>query len=514
MSISYDTYFFPAPLPSVVISDEPIYIAGKLDHTKQKIQLIGTITGSNLNSLSEAKKEMEIGLLNPFESLDLNGESFDICRPLSINFSDSDLTTLLPYSVEFEAFDEKGFTEFYGISDPTDSWSYSEQDGRIISATHTVSARGVKVDGNDSLQNARTFVNSRLNGFENYSIINPDISESYIREKTEEINRFQNIYSVTEVYTLSSSRSSQPENSLVTVTTQINYSKNSESSVTVSGNIIGSVGGTLVNKSMFTASQAKNQAIKSIEESRSLREADLYEILQKGPSSSSFEINEVDNSLTFSYTFSDAFFNEDDEAEHIYTVNISASKDSALINVSINGEIRYKGIENIYSGEDIEDSPRYLAILAKFESINPYDFAVQEYVNFYSVVQDFDGNSYLDPEPLSESITKNPFEPSISYSYSYSNKANFNLKNLTLEYTDEKPIIRIDLVETLGGFQENRTSILGKKTVTASANEPDSSLNGLKSRIESYLPPYCFIFEESSSESPTSISAAKSVYYV
>jgi hypothetical protein len=134
MSISYDTYFFPAPLPSVVISDEPIYIAGKLDHTKQKIQLIGTITGSNLNSLSEAKKEMEIGLLNPFESLDLNGESFDICRPLSINFSDSDLTTLLPYSVEFEAFDEKGFTEFYGISDPTDSWSYSEQDGRIISA--------------------------------------------------------------------------------------------------------------------------------------------------------------------------------------------------------------------------------------------------------------------------------------------------------------------------------------------------------------------------------------------
>jgi hypothetical protein len=509
MSVTYNGFDFP--LASVLISDEPIYVEGKLDHTRERIQILGTITGASLNDLSSLKNDMQNALSLSFQELDIDIAQFDYSKPISISFSDSDLTTILPYSVEFEVFSEKDFSNFYGVSDPVDSWSYSEQDGRLISAVHTVSAKGIKINDQDALDNAKTFVESRLNDFENYSIINPDIQTAFIREKTEEIDRFQNTYSVTETYSLSSSRFDQPNNGLVTVTTQINYSKNSESSVTVSGNIIGSINGPSVNESMFTALQAMNQATISVEKSKSSQESNFYEIIKRGPTSSSFEKNEIDNSISFTYTFSDAF--NEGEVIHDYTVSVSASKDSAIITVSIDGEIIYKGTDNPYDGEEIEDWPRYLEIDQKFQEINPYNLAVQEYKEFFSVFDDFDGNSYLDPEPLSESITKSPFVPSISYSYSYSNKPNSNLNNLTLEYTDEKPIIRIDLVETLGGFQENETSILGKKTVSASAQESAASLSQLRGIVNDYLTDGCFTFDESSSESDNSISYAKSRYY-
>lgn len=511
MSVIYGTYSFKEPYPSIVVSDEPIYIAGELDHTRQRIQLVGIITGASLNSLSIEKNQMQIALTDSYQELVFDDQNFNFCKPINISFSDSDLTTILPYSVEFEFFDEKDFSSFYGISDPVDSWNYSEQDGRIISAVHTVSAKGLKTSSSDPLDNAKTFVESRLNGFENYSIINPDIDVSFIRERTEEIDRFQNTYSVTETYSLSSSRFDQPNGGLITVTTQINYSKNSESSITVSGNIIGSVNGSPVNESMFTALDATNQARASIEDSKCSYEYSLYEILERGPTSSSFEKNEIDNSLSFTYTFSDAF--NEGGAIHEYSVSVSASKDSAIITVSVNGEITYKGLDNPYDGEEIENWPRYLEIVQKFEEINPYNFAVQEYKEFFGVYNDFDGNSYLDPKALSESVTKSPFVPSISYSYSYSNKPNSNLNNLTLEYTDEKPIIRIDLVETLGGFQENGTSILGKKSISASAQESAGSLLELKNIINDYFADTCFTFDESSSESDNSISYAKSRYY-
>ncbi|HCT53418.1 MAG TPA: hypothetical protein DF712_13270, partial [Balneola sp.] len=119
--------------------------------------------------------------------------------------NDSDLTTVLPYSASFICYESGDFSEFMGITEPVDTWSYNQTDGKITNVTHTVSAKGLKIGPSDPLQNAIDFVTGRATGCRNISTFQTgsDIGsdkKTFLVSRLEDINKKSNIYKITENY--------------------------------------------------------------------------------------------------------------------------------------------------------------------------------------------------------------------------------------------------------------------------------------------------------------------------
>lgn len=518
MAVTYGSYTFPSPLPFIVIGDEPIYVAGELDSSSTKITLVGTITGSNLSGLSVQKKQMISGLLSEYQTLAVEGESFLCCKPVSLNFSESDLTTILPYSAEFERYDQKSFSQYYGIINPTNTWSYQEQQNRIVQASHTVSAQGVKTGSSDPLASARTFVNSKLGGFENFSVINPS-GYGFLLSKTEEVDRFLNSYSVTENYSFSASREPITNSGIVTANAQISYAKGGESSISVNGSIVGSITGVQVNTGMFTPSHAQDFATNAIERAKGQYESGIYGVLTKGPSTYSYAINSGENKIDFSFQFRDPFSLKTGDVLNEYSVSISATKDNNTLTASIEGSLTYDAPFDVFSGGPIETAPRYLKLLQEFSGINFYALSQEKYSDFLDVNTGYETSKYLNPIPLTESVTKAPFIPSISYSYSYDNRIDVSsgeLKNLQITITDSLPIAKTEIKESNNGFasQETIARTLGRIQVAASCEEKADKLIKLKQISSGFLlGKNCQIFEEGQVTGDATISYNIGSYY-
>ena len=104
-TVTYGSYTFPTPSPFVAETTAPIFLSGQSDYFMDQVSLIGNITGSDLSGLDLQKMQMISGLLSEFQTLKITGDAegkvYSGAKPVSISFSDSDLTTVLPYSVSF-----------------------------------------------------------------------------------------------------------------------------------------------------------------------------------------------------------------------------------------------------------------------------------------------------------------------------------------------------------------------------------------------------------------------------
>lgn len=487
-SITYGSYSFPTPHPFVSLDDSPVYINGTLDHINKKISLIGRFTGSSLEALNLEKRKLISGLSTGYLTLSIDSDQFQYCKPTTISFQDSNLSSVLPYSIEMEAFESKAFSKYFGVSDPVDSWSYQEQNNRIVNATHTISAIGKKVDANSPLQNARNFVTGNLNGFKQFSTFFTGQS-GFLRSTTEEIDEFKGSYSVTQNYVFSDSRTPITNSGIVTAKTQISYSKGQPIQVTVNGNILGSIDGPLVNESMITAAQAKDLAIQSMTKSKSNFETGLYSILNKDPISQSFAHNETSNTIDFSFTFANADDYRPNGPTNNYTVNVTAAKDTNNITVAVNGSITYIGSDNLYTGGAVESSPRFLAINSYFSGLNIFDFARQGYSDFLLMNTGYETGTYLNKDEVEQQVSKNPYDCMIEYNYVYTNRTQLseNLINCELNISDNKPI-KLEVVKNgINGYpyQTIADKTLGEMSVEATSLNTSGFLQELSGVADS-----------------------------
>jgi hypothetical protein len=517
MAVNYGTFSFPSPTPSVVVADQPVVVGGELDYSIRKITLVGNITGSNLASLSLEKKRITTGLLNTYQTLDVEGNSFPYSKPISVSFDESDLTTILPYSVEFESLEEKNFSQYYGVLNPQNSWAFKEGPNRVVEASHTVSAQGTKVNGSDPLSNARNFVNSELNGFENLSIINPS-GYAFLQSKTEEVDRFSNSYSVTENYSFSTSREPiYPQSGIITATTQINYSKNQGASVSVNGSIRGDMTGERVTVDLFSSQNAKDLASLALERSKSNYETSVYNTIQNGPSTYNYNVNTGANTIDFSFAFANPYDYLISGVRHVYTVSVSPSKDDNKITTTIEGVLTYDDSADIFVNGPIESAPRFVKIQQVFSGLDLYNLAWKEYSDFVDVISEYGESKYMNPNAVSESITKSPFVPSLSYSYGFDNKeSSGNLRNLSVQITDQKPISGTTVKESNVGFSAqtliNRS--LGKIEVSLSCDEEEDTLQKLRQEANSYLrDKNCQLIDESFNSGSDKISYNVGYHY-
>lgn len=517
--ISYGSYSFPTPHPFAAIDDSSIFVEGVVDHFANKISIVGQITGLNLSSLTYAKKAMTDGLSNPYQALDIGGTVFDIALPIGITFDESGLTTVLPYSAEFEAYSSTDFSEYFGVSDPVDSWTYTEQQGRIVTASHTISAVGTNANGNDRLTNAKNYVESKSIGFSNISnFLSGD--SAFLKSRSEQIDRQKGSYGITEEFVFSKSANPISTNGLVTANIKINYSKDNSLQGTVDGSIIGALGGSPVSTGDITPADATQLFLNAVVKTKSDYEEDIYGAIINGPTSFNYDVNEEANSINFSFEFSKPDEEGLTNVTHKQKASISATKDSNVIAVQVNGSITYRSAADILSSGNFNTGHRFDVVNSFLETgVNAYGFAIETLTDFCDEVDIYEDSPYLNPIPETFTITKDPFSSSIEYDYRFSNIEDFSsgqLTGLAFSISDELPIMVSGVQESVAGFSAQKLidKKLGAISIQGSCNNTPEKLETLRQTLESIVKDKtCKIIDSSFSTGDSTISYAINTVY-
>ena len=538
-NVTYGSYTFPSPTPFVGYGVSPVYIGGKLDHSVESIELIGNLTGQNLSGLHLQKMQMISGLMSEFQNLTIShldsNTGFNFATPESISFNDSDLTTVLPYSASFICYESGDFSEFMGITEPVDTWSYNQTDGKITNVTHTVSAKGLKIGPSDPLQNAIDFVTGRATGCRNISTFQTgsDIGsdkKTFLVSRLEDINKKSNIYKITENYKYNTyEEGSLTDKGVFTSDVQIAFDKDAGLKVDVKGQIQGAFDankkdlGGLVTTGLFSTGQATEMALNAVASSLSDYESGSYTFIQRGPSNVTYDIDSGSNIVSFNYSFTDPE-NLDQEGDilHKKRATISASKDKSTIDVNVNGEISYNGISKIIGTGDPATGER-------FKEIDSFYSGVIENSGFLNLateaLQDFRGDAtgyhisgnYLNQVPVSKSITKSPQNSVISYSVGFDNRADLSsgtLSGLKVNVTDKKPLRVSGIQPSVAGFAKqlliSRTA--GEYSVSASCEADTGDLRQLIDVVSGHMTGF-YTFDKSNTVDDETISFKTSRYY-
>lgn len=519
--ISYGGYSFPHPYPFLALDYSPVIISGVVDHSVLTASLVGEFTGCNFTNLKIQKDNLIKALSTGFQTLIVGEKTYQYAQPLTVDFSSSNIKNRLPYSIEFTIQNDTNFSQFYGIKDPVDTWSFSEQEDRTVSATHTVSAYGVKISG-DSLNNAINFVNSRLTGFDNTYSITLTGSSPILISKNEEINRVSNFYSITENWKYSISQNGyDKEDSIVRADCSINYNSDGSLQVTVKGRIEGGISGT-ADSGYFTKQQAKDFAKNALSQSKVSFESSLYGSIFQEPRTYSYNLNTGANIIDFSYDFGDPTDTRLEEVLHDYTTSIQASKDSALISVSVNGEIYYNKTNNPNTGGSPELEYRFTKVNEYFNTINPFALAIEGYGFFNQGNSDYTKTN-LSNSVVSYNISKNPFNSKISYDYNYNNNVDFfngNLLNPSVSISTNQEFIKYGVNQTIDNsfavqnlYTSNKqisVSVQGEKPLNKTYQQ---SLTAITGYIEQFSKPNGFVIENNISSGDNNISVSKTFFF-
>jgi hypothetical protein len=477
-TISYGSYTFPAPSPFIAESSSPIFISGQSDFFIDNISVIGTLTGSDLSGIVLQKGEMITGLLSEFQTLKITGDSegkvYSGAKPTSISFSQSDLTTTLPYSVSFEAYSSGSFSNFFGITDPQDSWSFAEQDGRVTSATHTVSAKGLNLgDGVSALDNARNFVTGRGSGISQISLFQSG-HDAFLQSRTEAIDKAANVYSTTEeyIYSTTQNRIASGLSGVLDCSSSISLDEDGKVSITVNGSLQGSMDanltGALLTTGNFTPENAKEVATNIIASSLSDYESGVYiftEGIGRDPSSYNYTLNTGSNRLDFTFTFNDQTNTEQSgNVLHTKSASVSSSKDDANTKVTVNGQLSYNSNSNFSNTSgDPSSSPQWFDLQNELSGINFFALATEAFKDFTGCATGYSiSGVYLNPVAIESGIDKNPFDRTINYNVSFDTKLDLSdgdLKNLKVSISDTKPIGVSGIKPSLAGFAKQKTTL-------------------------------------------------------
>lgn len=490
--ISYGGYNFPSPLPFVAEALTPIVYSGSLDHFSNSITLIGEITGCDIPTLKTKKNELIFALSSGFQPLTIGRTGYAFAKPISINFADSDLRKRVPYEISFECQSELDFSSFYGIKDPVDTWEFSEEDDRIVRVTHQVSASAVKSTTGDSLDLARSFVNSRLNGVNESITLFFTGQTLLLNSKNESINRIANSYGITEEWSLSRSFNGfDTPQSIVRADSSISYSPDSFS-LSVQGTIKGGISG-VVDSGHFTADNATEFAKNAVFRSKTPYEESLYGDVLKKPLQYKYSFDSGSNSISFDFTFADPLDTRTGDVIHNYSTSISSSKDDPFSSVAINGSVLYNTNTNLFSTNVPESEIRWQKVEEFFSGINPFPIAKQHFdwfkINPYN-------QSDLNDSFISFDINKTPFDSKIEYNYSYSNKPDFfsgMLKDVSVTIETSYPIPSFSIETTTDGsfgVQETFNTIERKNIDLSAKIASGVNFNAALAYVDSWVLQY------------------------
>lgn len=526
MDATFLTETFPN-VTDVSVTEVPIYVSGNPYFIKKEVSIEGIIqnTGAAVVFEEILPNATETGSL-AIGTYTLSGLSFD-----SINYGDTDYDVVQPYTAKFSSYDQSGFLDI------VDEWTYQEDDNKILSIKHRVSARSeLPCTGDGGIQpRVIAFVQGRSSGVNVVPIAGGEFTTfgSLTKVGVEEISDVAlGSYSLINSYQAYGEGAFYGNESRInSVSLNINYDRPSEKvSVSANGSSIGPLQTGLIQQGLPSGVGAEDvladissfvvDSVNSSLEGYSLE--DIY------PVNSSFTVSPEENKVDFSYNFeqvpSGNLIGENKNVLHLYETSFNIDKISQpYVTCSINGNLTYAGVDNPLTGQDLLTSARWTAIERAFSGLNPDALVATDLSNFTTTI----GSDYklgtATPsgvsEPTAFTVNKNLESLSIDYSYSYSTKYDIGsgvYNDLNLSTSKILPIDDTGVVETINGFS---TGLNGKKagtiSVSASSQNSESFLSGLKTLAFSKMGTGgAFIIDSSEEAGDNNISFSVSKYYI
>ena len=167
--LQYDEFIFSQvtgfPTPFVSRTQSMINLGGKRWAQETEIGLQGTITGTGFSQLIERQEALVSGFRKDYKSLTLkegesNVEGFPLtnCKINNISFNSDKYTLMLDYDISLKSYESQFFSGYFGVIDPEEDISFSENTDNTIAIDHNISAKGIPTNGKSSIQNAKEFV--------------------------------------------------------------------------------------------------------------------------------------------------------------------------------------------------------------------------------------------------------------------------------------------------------------------------------------------------------------------
>lgn len=403
-----------------ILTNQPTPFVGRQDSfirfgerwaDKTTLTLHGQITGCTPSLIKSAQNDLIAIFSNSFKSFRIvdNGSevfSSNYTTNPRIDFPQSNYAYGLDYNVTLECYKENLFSGTYGVTDPSEEWSYEERDDYIVGLTHTISARGFQTN-NTAFENAKNFVTSRV-GLQNRvtpSFITGSLNFC-LKDSSEKIDRFNGNYSVTERYLADSYYGL--DGSLRYTSTFDCDPLEGISRVSVEGIVDGCNHSTSLDnlRNRYNNLNLYNMAAEGAPVGLNLNTAFL---------SNSITEDQYNKKITFKRTYDN---NQDPVTYLDYSIGIEVSENE-VTTVNFQGTIKGRGDINT----------RWINVQNFYSTVNPFSYASSIY----------NGSHTLNPVPINESTSFNPLEAEITISKTWDDKdlppLGFKNFNYTLNFT-------------------------------------------------------------------------------
>jgi hypothetical protein len=344
----------------------------------------------------------------------------------SISVDETSWYGSIPFNINLSVYEQDFFSDYYGVTEPSENFTFTDEEGDISTLNHSVSAKGFVTQNKNAIQNAKEWVSSKTGNANKIIpiLIKNDKTKSYILQSTQEtVDRFNGIYSWSAEYK-KNNNSESPKNAF------LNYNIDLSSGIE-DGFVVVKIDGTLDNNSIgVLRSEYNNLNLFNI---CSKIATDTFKTqLSSRPISQSVQESTGINQLTFSSTFNNDFLSE---IVNDYSVNIILDSLKCITTVDFKTTISCK-----YG--DIKTKWDKVQTFYK-NNFSAFNLAVTEYAKEIS-------NGVLKQNPLTESIQFDQFNATIQYSAQFTDKKiAFNQDILNVSSNASlKPAIKIHVPKT------------------------------------------------------------------
>ena len=451
--------FASQPTPFVALDYNTIY-AGERWAQQENMTIQGQITGCSFHKLISGQRTLVNNFNKSFQTLEIFQQTGailnsvykkDLVEVRSINFASNQMIGVIPYTINLTCYPSGLFSGAFGVLEPSDDWSFQENQDATLAATHTISCRGYNTSNgdNNALTNARNWAFGRTGIASAITPIfingsNPD--DFCLLTLNENIDRFNGTYTLTENYTNDLARSGY---GVLRYTTSIESGNNL---ITVSLN--GSVEGCNKNISGARAafSRLDKVATAAVSYNYTFNRTDLNPI----PLTQSFNEDPFLARIDFSYTFNN---DNTPEISFDYTVALSVGVNGA-ITANIAGTIRARG------GTLASKLNRTQAYA---NTINLYNLVLPYYNNF-----DASSIATLNPVATSNGRSINQSDGTVQLNATYTNqeKVSDALDKFDFTLVFNKAVVKVDSKAILNGLGSYSLVNLGY------SNRASLSING------------------------------------
>lgn len=431
--------FYPLPTPFVGIDYNSVYY-GERWAQQENLILNGQITGCSFDTIMTGYNLITQNFKKNYQDLEIwqiqgatSGRVFlkQFVEIKSISIPDSKFLDVMPFTINLSCYPSGYFSGVFGVLDPSDSWSYTEQGDATMQISHVMSCRPINTSkfASNALDNAKNWAYSRSGTSSSIPpifISGVSVNNFFLVSQDETVDRFNGTYSMTEVYSNDLARTGY---GVIRYVTSIESGNNL---INISLNGVAEGGGRNISglRTAFNRLDKTAIAVKQYKDIFGM--SDLNPI----PLTQSFTEDAFGTKITFEYSY-----NNDNSPPISFDYNVGLSTElNGNIGASIEGTVKVRG----------GDLPTKLSrALTYADTINLYNLVLPFYNTF-----DVSSSVPLNPIPLTSGRAINQSNGTVALNATFNNKEKLSdiLDEFNYSMNFLPSVVKVDSKPRLDGF--------------------------------------------------------------